>query len=145
MAAAQDWSSATPEAPGSGLVTVAFSPVAIPGGMWVEPSPGYAFYVLGSMVDAAEIGWRHGLDFYRAHDAIFKYMFDFPLLFAYPDFTLPAEANSHRDYLITSLTASLYEYAYRRYRDPRYLDVIAASAGGGLSRALAWRAAREGR
>jgi hypothetical protein len=130
----EDWSPATPEAPTSGLVTVAFSPVAIPGGMWVEPSPGYAFYVLGSMVDAAEIAWRHGLDFYRAHDAIFKYMFDFPLLFAYPDFTLPAEADSHRDYLITNSTASLYEYAYRRYRDPRYLDVIAASAGGGLLR-----------
>jgi hypothetical protein len=132
----QDWSPATPEAPASGLVTVAFSPVAIPGGMWVEPSPGYAFYVLGSMVDAAEIAWRHGLDFYRAHNAVFKYMFDFPLLFAYPDFTLPAEADSHRDYLITNSTASFYEYAYRRYRDPRYLDVIAASAGGGLLRAL---------
>jgi hypothetical protein len=128
----QDWSPATPEAPASGLVTVAFSSVAIPDGTWVEPSPGYAFYVLGSMVDAAEIAWRHGIDFYRAHDAIFKYMFDFPLLFAYPDFTLPGEADSHRDYLITGSTASLYEYAYRRYRDPRYLDVIARSAGGGL-------------
>jgi Heparinase II/III-like protein/Alginate lyase len=127
----QDWSPATPETPTSGLVTVAFSPVAIPEGMWVEPSPGYAFYVLGSMVDAAEIGWHHGLDFYRAHDDVFKYMFDFPLLFAYPDFTLPAEGDSHRDYVITNLTASLYDYAYRRYRDPRYLDVIAASAGGG--------------
>jgi hypothetical protein len=128
----RDWSPATPEAPTSGLVTVAFSPVAIPEGAWVEPSPAYAFYVLGSMVDAAEIGWRHGLDFYRAHDAIFKYMFDFPLLVAYPDFTLPAEADSRRDYLITNMTASLYEYAYRRYRDPRYLDVIADSAGGRL-------------
>ena len=131
----QDWALATSEDPTSGLTTVAFTPVAIPGGMWVEPSPGYSYYVLGSMVDAAEIVWRHGLDFYSAHDSIFKYMFDFPLLFAYPDLTLPAEADLHRDYLINNLTASLYDYAYRRYRDLRYLDVIGA-AGGHEVRAL---------
>ena len=101
-----------------------FAPPAIPGGAWVEGSPSYAFYALGSMVNAAEAAWRHGLDLYRHNDHIFKSMFDFPILLSYPDMTTPAENDGHRASLFGDYVPTLYEYAYRRYRDPRYLAII---------------------
>jgi hypothetical protein len=120
----KDWIAATADHPSNGLLTVHLGTPGIPGGMWVEGSPAYALYVLGSMIDAAEAGWHHGLDLYRYNNCIFKYMFDFPLLFAYPDLTTPGENDSHRDSLLTGYIPTLYEYGYRRYRDPRYLAVI---------------------
>jgi hypothetical protein len=119
-----DWTVSTKEAPTRGLLTVGFTTRCIPGGMWVEGTPSYAFYVLGSMIDAAEMGWHHGLDLYRYNDCIFKYMFDFPLLLSYPDFTTPGENDSHREILLGGSAPGLYDYAYRRYQDPRYLAVI---------------------
>ena len=86
---------------------------------------GYNFYSLSSMVGAAEILWHHGIDLYRHNNAIFKYLFDFPILLSYPDLSEPGLEASHRDSLIHFNNApTLYEYAYRRYRDPRYLAVI---------------------
>ncbi len=120
----KDWTAATADNPGFGLLAVFFAPRAIPGGMWVEGSPGYALYALGSLVNAAEAAWRHGLDLYSYNDAILKHLFDYPLDFAYPDLTVPGENDSHRDYLLTGATPNLYEYAYRRYRDPRYLTIV---------------------
>jgi hypothetical protein len=86
------------------------------------------------MVDAAEIAWHHGIDLYRHNDSIFKYMFDFPILMSYPDFTTPAENDSHRVSMLEcpypamlkhfGATPNCYEYAYLRYRDPSYLPVI---------------------
>ena len=120
----KDWIAATADHPSNGLLTVHFGTPGIPGGMWVEGSPAYAVYALGSMIDAAEAGWHHGLDLYRYNNCIFKNMFDFPLFFAYPDLTTPGENDSHRDSLVTGYIPTLYEYGYRRYRDPRYLAVI---------------------
>ena len=122
--APKDWTVATADNPSAGLTTVFFAQPAIPGGMWVEGSPGYTLYALGSLVNAAEAAWRHGLDLYSYNNAIFKHLFDYPLIFAYPDLTLPGENDSHRESLLTATTANLYEYAYRRYKDRRYLAVI---------------------
>jgi hypothetical protein len=118
------WEAATAENPSYGLMTRYFSPDCIRGGMWIEPSAGYGFYVLGSMVGAAEILWHHNIDLYRHNDAIFKNMFDFPILSGYPDLSEPGLGGSHRDFLINFDVSNLYEYAYRRYRDPRYLAFI---------------------
>ena len=130
----QDWTVCTPENPGWGLLTNHFAPSCIPGGMWVEGTPSYAFYSLGSMVDAAEMTWHHGIDLYRHNDCIFKYMFDFPILMSYPDLTTPGENDAHRESMLecpypTQLKTfgappNYYEYAYRRYRDPVYLSII---------------------
>lgn len=122
--APKDWTVATADNPSAGLTTVFFAQPAIPGGMWVEGSPGYTLYALGSLVNAAEAAWRHGLDLYSYNNAIFKHLFDYPLSFAYPDLTLPGENDSHRESLLTATTGNLYEYAYRRYKDRRYLAVI---------------------
>ena len=118
----QDWASGTKENPGHGLLNTYFGPPCIPGGMWVEGTPSYAIYALGSMVDVAEICWHHGVDLYRNNNEIFKNMFDFPILMGYPDLTTPALNDAHRDTLVGG--ASDYEYGYRRYKDPRYLAMI---------------------
>jgi Heparinase II/III-like protein/Alginate lyase len=119
-----DWIAATADHPSNGLLTVHFAPPAIPGGAWVEGSPSYAFYALCSMVNAAEAAWRHGLDLYSHNDHIFKSMFDYPILLSYPDMTTPAENDALRQSFFTGYIPTLYEYAYRRYRDPRYLAII---------------------
>lgn len=121
---AKDWVASTAENPTHGLLTRHFAPDCIPGGMWVEGTPSYAFYALGSMVAAAEILWHHGIDLYRHNNAIFKNMFDFPLLMGYPDLTTPGLNDAHRESMLSGYTPTLYEYAYRRYRDPRYLAMI---------------------
>ncbi len=120
----QDWYAATAADPGNGLLNCFFAEKAIPGGMWVEGTPGYAFYALGSMIDAAEIGWHHGVDLYRNSNGIFKSMFDFPILLGYPDLSTPGLNDAHHDTLLVGSAPALYEYAYRRYHDPRYLAMI---------------------
>jgi len=122
----QDWYAGTAADPGHGLLNCFFAEKAIPGGMWIEGTPSYAFYVLGPMINAAEIGWHHGTDFYRNNNGIFKSMFDFPILLSYPDLTVPGLNDSHRESLLTGAVPVLYEYAYRRYQDPRYLAMINA-------------------
>jgi len=120
----QDWYAASAADPGNGLLNCFFTEKAIPGGMWIEGTPGYAFYALGSMIDAAEIGWHHGVDLYRNDNGIFKSMFDFPILLGYPDLSTPGLNDAHHDTLLVGSAPALYEYAYRRYQDPRYLAMI---------------------
>ncbi len=122
----QDWVPATKDDPGHGLLNTYFGPQCLPGGMWVEGTPSYAFYALGSMIDAAEICWHHGIDLYRNNNAIFKNMFDFPILLSYPDLTTPGLNDAHRDSIRGGFTPTFYEYGYRRYQDPRYLAIINA-------------------
>lgn len=121
---AKDWIAGSKDNPQRGILTTFFAPDCIPGGMWVEGTPSYAFYVMGSMVDTAEILWHHNIDLYRHNNGIFKNMFDFPILVSYPDFSTPGLNDAHRQTLFSSVTLRCYEYAYRRYQDPRYLALI---------------------
>ena len=125
----KDCVAATADHPSEGLLTVHLAPAAITGGMWVEGSPSYALYALVALINAAEAGWRHGLNLYGYNNAILKTLFDFPLMLAYPDMTLPGENDSRRFPLRSGELPTLYEYGYLRYRDPRYLMVINAEAG----------------
>lgn len=121
----KDWVPATKESPGHGMLNTYFGDGLIPGGMYAEGTPSYAFYALGSMIDAAEIGWRHGVDLYSNNNCAFKYMFDFPILLSYPDFTTPGLNDAHRETIVGGGSVpGFYEYAYRRYKDPRYLMMI---------------------
>jgi hypothetical protein len=129
------WVAATAENPSYGLMTRYIAPDCIRGGMWVEPSLGYSFYTLSSMVGAAEILWHHNIDLYRHNNAILKNMFDSPLLLSYPDLTEPG-MGSGRKSLADYRISTLYEYAYRRYQDPRYQAVINNHATERSSRSL---------
>jgi len=117
------WEAGSAENPSYGLLTRYVAPDCIRGGMWVEPSLGYAFYTLGSMVGAAEVLWHHNIDLYRHNNAILKNMFDSPILLSYADLTEPGMGPGRKS-LLDYKVSTLYEYAYRRYRDPRYLAII---------------------
>jgi hypothetical protein len=76
------------------------------------------------MIDCAEICWRHGIDLYSNNNFVFKNMFDFQMLISYPDLTTPALNDAHRETLLGGAAPSFFEYAYRRYKDPRYFTLI---------------------
>ncbi len=114
----------TPEKPTGGLFECHFGPRAIDAdGMWSEGAMGYQFMALQALICDAEILWHHGIDLYSHRDGVLKSLFDSPLRFAYPDLTTPAIHDSGHGSLI-GYDSYLYEFAYRRYRDPAYLHVL---------------------
>ena len=114
----------TKEKPTGGLFERHFGPKAIDeDGMWAEGAMGYQFMALEALVMDAEMLWHHGIDLYRYRDGALKRLFDTPLQIAYPDMTSPAIHDSGRGHII-GYEAGLYEFAYRRYRDPAYLLVL---------------------
>jgi len=92
-------------------------------GMWCEGAMGYQFMALQALVVDAEILWHRGIDLYRYRDAALKAIFDSPILFAYPNYVSPAIHDSGNASII-GREAGLYEYGYKRYRDPAYLPVL---------------------
>lgn len=129
------WTAATADDPTYGIMTRFFAPDCIRGGMWIEPSLGYSLYTLSSMIGAAEISWHHNIDLYRHNNAIFKNMFDAPLLLSYPDMTETGMGSGRRS-LFEYHAATIYEYGYRRYHDPRYLAIINGNEKGKPGRSL---------
>ncbi|NLF31302.1 MAG: hypothetical protein GX591_10500 [Planctomycetes bacterium] len=101
-----------------------FGPACIDAdGMWSEGAMGYQFMALEALVTYAEAAWHHGIDLYRYRDAALKRLFDSPLQYAYPDLTTPAIHDSGHGSIIDR-EAFLYEFAYRRYRDARYIPIL---------------------
>ncbi|MFW6146111.1 MAG: heparinase II/III domain-containing protein [Planctomycetota bacterium] len=96
-------------------------------GMWSEGAMGYQFMALEALVTYAEVAWHHGIDLYRHRDAALKRLFDSPLQYAYPDLTTPAIHDSGHGSIV-GRESFLYEFAYRRYRDPRYLPILDQAA-----------------
>jgi len=105
-----------------------FGPSCIgPDGLWSEGAMGYQFMALQALIAYAEIGWRNGIDFYRYRDGALKSLFDSPLQIAYPDLRTPALHDSGHGSIIGH-DSYLYEFAYLRYQDPRYLLVLDKTA-----------------
>ncbi len=92
-------------------------------GMWAEGAMGYQFMAMEALVTYAEVCWHHGIDFYRYRDAAFKRLFDSPLRYAYPNLKTPAIHDSGYGSIV-GREAFLYEFGYRRYRDPKYLLIL---------------------
>ena len=113
----------TKEKPTGGLFERHFTQPIDVDGMWAEGAMGYQFMALEGLVMDAEVLWHHGIDMYRYHNCALKQLFDSPLRFAYPDLTTPATHDSGRDSIVGG-DAYVYEYAYRRYRDPSYLLIL---------------------
>ncbi|MBN2583379.1 MAG: heparinase II/III family protein [Planctomycetes bacterium] len=108
----------------TGGVTLHFSEKSIDAdGMWTEGAMGYQFMALEALVADAEILWHHGIDMYRHRDAAFKRLFDSPLQYSYPDLKTPAIHDSGHGSIVGH-ESFLYEFAYRRYRDPKYLLIL---------------------
>jgi hypothetical protein len=114
----------TKDKPTGGLFQCHFGPGAIDqDGMWAEGAMGYQFMALEALIMDAEVLWHHGLDMYRYRDCALKRLFDTPITSSYPDLTTAAIHDSGHGSIIGS-DSFLYEYAYRRYRDPAYLLIL---------------------
>ncbi len=92
-------------------------------GMWAEGAMGYQFMALQALITNAEILWHKGIDMYGYRDAALKSLFDSPLKYAYPDLKSPA-VNDSGSASIIGRDAYLYEFAYRRYKDPTYIPIL---------------------
>jgi|GEM_PF-251303 len=88
-------------------------------GFWYEGAWGYHFYALDPLLYLAEVAYKNGMDLYCGQ---LKKMFDAPLMFMMPDFTLPAFNDS--DQISVLGYASRYELAYARYQDPTYKQIL---------------------
>lgn len=91
-----------------------------PDGVWWEGAWGYHFYTLSALWSLTEAARNCGIDLYCEE---LKRMFDAPLNFAMPNLHLPPFNDSGEVDLRGH--APLYELAYARYGDPRYVPLIA--------------------
>ncbi len=96
-------------------------------GLWSEGSTGYQMMAMEAVVADAEILWRHGVDMYSYRDFALKQLFDSPLRFAYPNLQTPAIHDGGGGSII-GYEANLWEYAYARYGDPKYLSIISRAS-----------------
>jgi len=95
-------------------------------GFWYEGSWSYHFFALTAHRYLAEMAARAGLDLYAGPSL--RAMFEVPLGFAMPDWTLPPFNDSGNVSLIDQ--GGLYESAYRRYGDARFTAVLDPYARG---------------
>lgn len=94
----------------------------LPDGIWWEGAWGYHFYTLSALWSLTEAARSCGIDLYGEE---LKSLFDGPIRFAMPDLRLPAFNDSGE--VALKGRASIYELAYARYGDPRYVSLIATS------------------
>jgi len=92
-------------------------------GMWAEGAMGYQFMAMQALITDAEILWHKGINMYAYRDAALKCLFDSPLQYAYPDLRSPA-INDSSSVSIIGRESYLYEFAYRRYKDPKYIPIL---------------------
>ncbi len=101
-------------------------------GFWYEAAWGYHFFALEPLSLLAEMAARAGADLYA--EPRLRLMFEAPLRFALPDWTLPPFNDSGNTNILTF--DRLYEIAYARYGDPLYAAVLGRRARG--REALYW-------
>ena len=89
-------------------------------GFWYEGSWGYHFYALNALMQLSEMASRGGYDAY-ANPAM-RSMFEAPLLFAMPDWTLPQFNDSGESNLISN--DRFFEAAYHRYQEDVFTAVL---------------------
>lgn len=91
-------------------------------GVWWEGAWGYHFYTLSSLWHLTEAARNCGIDLYGEE---LKRMYDAPFRFATPSLLLPAFNDSTEVNLRSQAPA--YELAYARYKNPLYVQLLAAS------------------
>lgn len=90
-------------------------------GMWCEGASGYHFFTIEGLWPLAEAARHCGLNLY---DDRFKSMFDGPLALATPGLALPNFNDSGTVSLVGN--ADLYELAFARWQDKRYVPLLEA-------------------
>lgn len=94
-----------------------------PDGLWNEGAIGYQFFALQAFMLSTEAAARQGVDLYGYADCRLKQLFDSPLRYAFPDSTMPGIHDSGGVNLF-SWSSMVYDFAYLRYGDSRYADII---------------------
>ena len=107
----------------------------LPDGFWYEGAAAYHYYALDALRHTTEAARGAGIDFYA--NAAYKSLFDAPLLYVMPDLRFPAVNDS--DVFSIRGRHALYELAYARFGDPKYLTVARHGRRGSLE-ALLWGA-----
>lgn len=92
----------------------------LPDGWWYEGAASYHFYALDALRWTTEAARGAGFDFYGDPD--YKRLFDAPVGYMFPDMTFPAVNDSFVSPVSTH--SPLYEIAWSRFRDPRYLPIL---------------------
>lgn len=105
----------------------------LPDGFWYEGTAAYHFYALDALRWTAEAALHSGINFYD--NAAFKSLFDAPLLYVFPDLTFPAVNDS--DVFSLAGRRELYDLAYARFGDERYLTIANRGARRGIA-SLLW-------
>ena len=103
-------------------------------GFWYEGAWSYHFYALEPLYLLAEMGWRSGFDLYAEPNL--RKMFEAPLRFALPNWTLPPFNDSGATQVLSN--DRFFELAYSRYADPLFATVLGQRARG--REALLWGA-----
>ncbi|MBI5302852.1 MAG: alginate lyase family protein [Chloroflexi bacterium] len=94
-------------------------------GAWYEGSMHYQFYVMQAWMPLFEAAYHAGIDLYQ--EPGYKALLDFPLRYADTTLCLPVINDGRQVYLGASDRARYYESAYRRLREPRYVNVLRAT------------------
>ena len=102
-------------------------------GFWYEGAVAYHYYALDALRYTTEAARLAGLDFYG--DASLKSLFDAPPAYVFPDCAFPAVNDS--DVFSIKGRHALYDLAYARFQDPRYLDIAHSGRRRSLE-ALLW-------
>ena len=76
------------------------------------------------MVRVAEVMWHRGVDLYSYQSFALKRLFDYPLKSDSQDPLDAGMIGADMAALLKVSGVNTYEYAFRRYRDPRYLSII---------------------
>lgn len=95
-------------------------------GQWWEGAWGYHFYTVSACWPLVEAARNHGIDLW---DSRYRRLFDGPLLLAMPNQILPNFNDS--GYVNLAGQADIYELAYARSQDPRYLPLLSSSPRSG--------------
>ena len=115
----------TQEKPTGGVFGYWFNPAAADHDKhWDKSDTKSQIFSLSIMTGVAEICWHHGIDLYSYHDATLKKIFDRPLAFAPTGSATPESPATQYKELSKLQGVTAYDYAFLRYRDPRYLPVI---------------------
>jgi len=102
-----------------------------PDGAWYEGAWGYHFYTVSAVIHLTEGAYHSGINLYGSE---LKKMFDAPISMAMPNLELPA-FNDSGSVKIPS-QASLYEAAFARYKDNKYLAVIETGSRANINALL---------
>ncbi len=94
------------------------------GGLWVEGTIGYHWPATRTLIYFMEASRHWGVDFYSYDNNKVKKLFDAPVVWAYPDYTIPGMNDSGRGELFEADSQPLYSYAYLRYKDPMHLFIL---------------------